>query len=119
MEKRVAVVGGRDFHNEEYMFYALDVFRDKYGIDHIISGGAYGADALAESYAKSRCIPYTIYPANWDRYGKKAGMLRNQLIVKDANVIIAFPTKTSVGTYDTVDKAKKAGLKVFVLDKYC
>ena len=119
MDKRVAVVGGREFTDKDYMFHALDVFRDKYGIGHIVSGGAKGADTLAESYAKSRCIPYTVYPADWDKNGKIAGYMRNELIVKDSEIVLAFPTKNSKGTWDTIARAEKYEIRVFVLDKYC
>jgi len=112
---RVAVIGGRDFKDKDYMFFVLDKYNEKHGISHIVSGGAKGADSLAESYAKNRYIPYTVYPANWRKHGKGAGFIRNSQIANDCDALLAFPTKNSVGTYDTVDKAKKAGKKVYVI----
>lgn len=116
---KVAVVGGRDFKDRPYLFFVLDKYHEKHGISHIVSGGAKGADSLAELYAKDRCIPYTVYPADWDTHGKQAGFIRNSQIANDCDVLIAFPTKESVGTWHTVELAEKSYYKkVFVLDKY-
>lgn len=53
------------------------------------------------------------YPANWELCGKPAGALRNTEMVKDgADVCVAFPLPQSIGTYDCMRKAKKAGIKV-------
>lgn len=112
---KVAVVGGRQFRDKEYLYFVLDKYNEKHGISHIVSGGAVGADGLAELYAKDRCLPITVYPANWNKHGKGAGYIRNQQIVDDCDVVLAFPDPNSVGTYDTVDKANKAGKEAYVI----
>ena len=115
---KVAVVGGRDYKDKAYLYFVLDKYNEKYGISHIVSGGAKGADYFGELYAKDNCIPYTIYPANWDKHGRGAGFIRNSQIVNDCDVVIAFPTENSVGTYDTVEKAKKAGKATYVIQPW-
>lgn len=105
---RVAIVGSRDFHN-----YA--VFRgcvDSFDITHIVSGGAAGADSMAERYGRQFAIPFTVYPANWDKFGKAAGMIRNSQIVNDCELVIAFPGPKSVGTRGTISLAEKKGIPV-------
>lgn len=82
----------------------------------IISGGAKGADALAAEFAKSRqpCI-HEEYPADWDRYGKRAGYVRNQQMLDEGkpDLVIAFysGTERSKGTAMMVDIARKAGVE--------
>lgn len=44
---------------------------------HIISGGARGVDRLAGEYSALRGIEFTEYLPEWDRYGKRAGFIRN------------------------------------------
>jgi hypothetical protein len=44
----------------------------------IVSGGARGADALAERYAKERGYYLKVFPAQWEKYGKSAGYRRNE-----------------------------------------
>ena len=78
------------------------------GITKIISGGCQGTDKLAERYAADHGIPVEIYEPNWDLYGRRAGPIRNSLIVSNSDQIIAFIHPDGKGTLDTIKKAKKA-----------
>jgi hypothetical protein len=113
IKKTVAVVGGRDFTDYERMARILNPI--KYKIQYLVSGGAKGADQLAELYAKVYKVRIKIFEADWDTYGKKAGFLRNQDIVKEADVVIAFWNGISKGTRHTIELAKKNNkqLKVY------
>ena len=106
---KLGIVGYRNYNNyEEFCEHVKKIS----GITTIISGGCRGTDILAERYAAENNIPIRIYKPNWDSYGKKAGPIRNSLIVFDSNMIIAFVHPNSVGTLDTIKKAKKVGLVV-------
>ena len=115
-DARTAVVGGREFTNKKTMFYVLDEYSKAYGISSIVSGGARGADTLAEVYAHERQIPLVVYKAEWDKHGKKAGFLRNITIVENCDIVVAFPTKESKGTWHTVNLAKKMNKPVYVFE---
>lgn len=114
--KRVAVVGSRDFKHYGLLCYYLDnfFFRSDSPIK-IISGGAKGADSLAEKFAEARNIKTKVYKANWEKYGKKAGFLRNKKIIKNCDVVVAFWDGESKGTKITIDLAKEAGKKVYIV----
>lgn len=43
----------------------------------IISSGANGADKSGERYGEENNLPVEAYPAEWDKYGKSAGYIRN------------------------------------------
>lgn len=117
----IGVVGGRDCDNYEFVREnLLHVIREELGIDDlvdvvIVSGGARGADSLAQRFAKEFGLTIVIHYPDWDRFGKKAGIVRNFKIVRDSDVIVAFPTKNSRGTWHTVNIAKKAGKPVYVI----
>ena len=81
---------------------------------HIISGGARGIDRLAYAYAVSRGIGFTEYPADWDRYGKRAGFIRNYAMVGAADAVIAVWDGTSPGTKHSIEFARSCGKPVFV-----
>ena len=49
----------------------------------LISGGARGADSLAEAYAVARKIPIKVMHADWNKYGKSAGYRRNEEMHKE------------------------------------
>lgn len=73
----------------------------------IVSGGAKGIDTMAARFAKKFGKKMTIYPAEWHKYGRSAGPMRNQFIIDRADLVIAFPDAQSVGTRDSMKKAKK------------
>jgi hypothetical protein len=108
---RVGVVGSRYFVD----YNQLSTELNKHNISSIVSGGAQGADALAERYADEYQIPITIHRADW-RIGSSAGPQRNKLIVDDVEMIIAFLAKDSKGTRDTIKKAKARGIPVVIID---
>lgn len=103
---RYAIVGGRDFNN--YKTLQNVMFRQA-NVSLIVSGGARGADSLAEKFAKDYGIPVKIFPAEWDVYGKSAGYKRNVQIIKYADVVIAFWDGHSKGTKHSIDIAKSLG----------
>lgn len=108
----VAVVGSRGFANKYLMGMWLTAHMPAV---HIISGGARGPDTWAIDWAQLTGVPYTIYPADWDRYGKRAGFLRNTTLVEKADWIVAFWDGKSRGTLDTIRKAHEAGKRVTVV----
>lgn len=58
------------------------------------------------------CIPCLNYPANWSKYKKKAGPIRNQQMLDEGkpDLVVAFSGGT--GTADMVHRAKVANVKV-------
>lgn len=113
MSLRVIVCGGRDYHDRETVFRALDRLHGERGIDFLIQGAANGADYLAWQWANERGVPCGSYPANWDEHSKRAGPIRNQEMIDEGKPdgIVAFPGGR--GTDDMVRRAKSAGLKVW------
>lgn len=106
---KLAIVGGRDYH--DYALLANTIFSSLCPLDfitEIISGGAKGTDHLAEDFAENNDIPLTVFPAEWNKYGKSAGFIRNQTIVNNCDMVLAFWDGQSRGTADTIEKAKKA-----------
>lgn len=113
----VAIVGSRTFEDEYVISQAIISLTYQHGDKlTIVSGGARGADSLAEQVAKELSIPTIVHLPNWNLYGKSAGFRRNDLIVKDADMVIAFfaDGKKSRGTSNTVAQARLAGKEVMV-----
>lgn len=88
----------------------------------LIHGAAHGADALAALIAQSMTyVQIEPYPADWDRYGKAAGPIRNQRMLDEGkpDLVLAFidkPLSESRGTADMVRRARKAGVPVYVVE---
>jgi hypothetical protein len=72
-----------------------------------------GVDLLAHHAAVEWDWTVEPHPADWDRYGKRAGMIRNaDMVDLGADICLAFPGTSSVGTWDCIRKAANAGIHV-------
>jgi len=114
---KLSIVGSRTFNDKTKAFTVLDEIEKQIGkIDLIISGGACGADTIGELYAKSKNIPTLIFLPNWEIYGKSAGFIRNSKIVDNCDVIIGFWDLNSLGTKDSLKKAKNLNKIIYIFD---
>lgn len=113
---RVIIAGGRYFSDYELLKKKCDEFlHDKTSEEIvIISGHASGADSLGERYAQEKGFKIETYPADWKKYGRAAGPIRNEQMANIANALVAFWDGKSKGTKSMISLAKKKGLQVFV-----
>ena len=102
---KIAIVGSRTFNDYGVMIDFIEkiVQEETIAIDEIISGGAKGADSLAERLAHDYDIKLTVFPADWEKYGKRAGAIRNQEIIKNCDICFAFWDGISRGTKISID----------------
>src|SRR5688572_22124212 len=104
---KLAIVGSRSFNNYALLFCTISAnYADT---AEIISGGAYGADKLAERYACEHSIKLMIILPNWQEYGRAAGPIRNKLIIEQCDEVLAFWDGVSSGTKNSIDIAAKLG----------
>ena len=108
----IGVVGSRtwdDFERIRELIYSLpdDVT--------IVSGGAAGADSIAEYWARKRGLKTIIHLPDWS-VGKSGGFQRNKLIVQDSDALYAFVRGESKGTRSTIKLAEKKGIPVHIIN---
>ena len=111
---KVIVAGSRDFTDYPLLCSLMD--QELAGSENveIVSGGARGADALGERYAREHGYSLKLFPADWDKWGKAAGPIRNSQMAGYADALIAFWNGRSAGTRDMILKAEGKGLRVQV-----
>jgi len=118
---KVAIIGSRDFNDLEYMIETLKPYENK--ITKVISGGAKGADTIAEQWAKHRTIPFQEYTAKWNdvegkpkyqigensygKYWKWAGHSRNTTMAEECDCCVAFWDGKSTGTAHMIKECKR------------
>lgn len=115
--KTIGIVGSRRRNSALDLLRVSNIFRAIYRQgDRIVSGGCpKGGDRFAELLAKDFGVPIKIHRADW-KIGKYAGFLRNTLIAKDADILIAcVANDRKGGTEDTIKKFKKLGKKDLIL----
>jgi len=112
----VAIVGSRDYTNYDEFKWFVETTLQTWRLDDIqvVTGGAKGADSMAEKWAIENNLAIKIFKPDWLKYGKAAGPLRNQQIVENSTHVIAFPSKSGKGTQDTIIRAKKLGIEIAI-----
>jgi hypothetical protein len=113
---RVIVAGDRTFTDYEFVRDTLDKL--DLPVTEIVSGCARGVDTLGERYAEEREIPVRQFPAEWDKYGKAAGPIRNKQMAEYGDSLVAFLKPTSKGTKNMIETAHKLGLTVHVINVF-
>lgn len=107
---KLLVCGGRTYSDKARLNDELDAYLGD--VHEICHGAAAGADSLAGAWALSRGIPCRTYPADWQRYGKRAGPLRNadMLARFQPDRVVAFTG--GAGTAHMVRIAEEANVRV-------
>jgi hypothetical protein len=79
----------------------------------IVHGNAKGADRIAHQEAQKLGLLVEPHPAEWERYGKRAGIIRNEeMAALGAELCIAFWDGSSVGTRHMMGAAAARGIPV-------
>ena len=113
---RVIIAGGRDFSDYELLSKTMKDYLTSIKDDIcVVCGQARGADTLGEQYAKEHNHSVQYYPANWKRYGKAAGYIRNTEMANNADALVAFWDGQSLGTKHMIATAIQLGLSIHVV----
>ncbi len=110
---RVIIAGGRDFNDYDLLEKTIDMLFVNISEEIvIICGMARGADSLGKRYAKRKGYQVSYFPAEWDKYGKAAGYIRNEQMAQNADALVAFWDGVSKGTKHMIETAKRYELKI-------
>lgn len=112
----IVIAGGRDFTNIVVAYKCIaELVTDN---DIIISGHASGADTIGELYARDNNLKYELYPADWNKYGRSAGPIRNEQMAKIADRVIVFWDGKSRGTKSMISLAQKYNCELYIFDYF-
>jgi YspA, cpYpsA-related SLOG family len=108
---RVLVTGGRNYKDRTTLVSTLDGIHTAMPITMLLLGGAPGADFMAWGWASDNDVPVTVIRADWEKYGKRAGPIRNAALLNEGpDFILAFPGGR--GTADCCRQARDRGIPV-------
>lgn len=112
---RLLVTGSRDSADWELMVQTLWDASARFPSGAVLVHGACrGADRMAAHvWAELLGWPTEPHPADWDTHGRRAGMLRNNHMVRlGADLCLAFLLPQSRGTRQCAEAAERAGIEV-------
>ena len=120
-QRHVMVTGGRGYADRARVFSALDQLHVLLPVTLLHHGGAHGADSLGEDWAMARQVPVVEHHADWAKWGRSAGPIRNETMLKAAIeraratdgadlVVVAFPG--GIGTQDAVRRCRGKNVTV-------
>lgn len=111
MSKAVLICGDRYWKDEKTI---EDFIRTLPSDARVITGGAKGADTIAENLRKKRGLDGKVYKAEWNILGNAAGPIRNRRMIMEERpyLVVAFHNKIfrSKGTIDTLRRARQRGI---------
>ena len=114
---KLIIAGGRDFTGYQQLRDAFAEFMERYENHEvaIICGMARGADLLGKRIAVLYDLPVIEMPANWDTYGKAAGMIRNGEMAKiGSHLLLAWDGK-SHGSANMLAQAQINNLEIKIV----
>ena len=112
---KLAITGSRKFNDYPAFVSAVDHLSPA----ELVSGGAHGADAMAERYGRERGLHVTVFLPKFKTdknipYHPRWYLERNKEIVDYADHVLAFHDGKSKGTLHTINYARKTGKRVDV-----
>jgi hypothetical protein len=117
MKAKIAIVGSRSFKKQSDFKTMNKFILSKIKIEEIsqvVSGGAKGADSLGKKFAGLHKLKYKEFLPDWKTYGRSAGMIRNNYIIRNADIVFAFWDGKSKGTKNSIKIAKDTGKDLFL-----
>lgn len=122
---RVIIAGSRTITDYDKVVEAI--IDSGFHITEVICGKARGVDTLGKRWAKKHNIPVQEFPAEWARYGRRAGPERNRDMAEYASdfenpnrpdnggLILVWDGK-SRGSANMLYNAKRYGLEIYTLE---
>ncbi len=108
---KTIIAGSRDI--TDYSVVEDAIKESGFEITQVISGMAKGVDSLGELWAHYNNIGCHLCPANWNKYGKSAGPIRNVEMLELADALIVIINNNSRGSTHMLNIALKKGIPVF------
>lgn len=113
---KILVSGSRYLSDPQLIRDVFEDFFKEYPKGILIHGGAKGVDRFIGELAKEAGYEVIECKPDWEKFGKGAGIIRNQEMVDNysPDLLIAFPIKESKGTFHTIKYAEKKGIETRV-----
>jgi hypothetical protein len=110
---QLIIAGSRSFTNYQLLCQTLAPERSR--ITQVLTGGARGADQLGYRWAWKHAIKHQLFRADWERFGKSAGVRRNYQMAQSGDVLVCFWNGVFKGSAHMVQCMRQLGKPVVVI----
>lgn len=108
---KAIICGDREWSDKDLVMTVLKKLVDQHGLSTVIEGGARGADSISRSVAEKLGVDVVEYPAKWEIFGKRAGVLRNsEMLNENPDLVVAFHDDLQ-NSKGTLNMMKQSALK--------
>ena len=104
---KLIIAGSRSFTN--YQLLCQTLAPERHRITQVLTGGARGADQLGFRWALKHHIRSRCFAADWERFGKSAGVRRNHQMAQAGDLLLAFWDGRSAGTRHMISCMQQLG----------
>ena len=110
---KIIIAGSRSFH--DYQLLCQTLAPERHRITQVITGGAKGADQLGYRWAWKHAVKHQLFRADWERFGKSAGVRRNYQMAQIGDVLVCFWDGVSKGSAHMMQCMRQLGKPVVVV----
>jgi hypothetical protein len=111
MPYKLIVAGGREMKDRQLVYKYLNKINTLTDNLEIVSGLCRGPDMFAKDWGEANGVPVKKFPANWNKYGKPAGHIRNEQMARYGDALLLFWDGKSPGSKNMLSNARKYQLK--------
>ena len=115
-KKMKVIIAGSRHMAHDMSLLSCAIARAGWEITEVVCGLAKGADTWGKYWAQYYNIPVKEFPADWEKYGKAAGVLRNKQMADYADTAIVFIWDNSRGSKNMIDTMQKLGKPVYIVN---
>lgn len=113
---KLAICGSRHLKQNFDLNYLESIINKlNISVTEIVSGGAKGADKVAELYAAKQSLKLKIFHAQWQTFGISAGTVRNKQVVDYANYVAVLWDGKSKGTRHVIEYSGETGKPIEII----
>ena len=110
---QLIIAGSRTFTDYQLLCQTLALERSR--ITQVLTGGARGADQLGYRWAWKHAVKHQLFRADWERFGKSAGVRRNYQMAQIGDVLVCFWDGVSKGSAHMMQCMRQLGKPVVVV----
>ena len=103
---KLIIAGTRTFTDYDFLKRKLKTLVNITDVKEVVSGCCGGVDSLGEWWALENNIKIQKFPANWNKYKKRAGPIRNKQMAQYGDALIVFWDGKSRGSNNMIEQMK-------------